>query len=79
MANHSKADVIDDLKISAYVGLFEQVWGVGSLENVDSAYDQVALSIAAFERTALFGQFSSKYDAYLMTLTCPRQLYHFLC
>jgi hypothetical protein len=29
------------------------------------AYDQVALSIAAFERSALFGQFSSKYDAYL--------------
>ena len=29
------------------------------------AYDQVGLSIAAFERTQLFGQFSSKYDAYL--------------
>ena len=29
------------------------------------AYDRVALSIAAFEGTQLFGAFSSKYDAYL--------------
>jgi cytochrome c peroxidase len=32
---------------------------------VEAAYDQVALSIAAFERTSDFAQFSSKYDAYL--------------
>jgi cytochrome c peroxidase len=65
MANTSKAQVINDLKVSAYAGLFEQVWGVGSLNNVDTAYEQVGLSIAAFERSQLFGQFSSKYDAYL--------------
>jgi cytochrome c peroxidase len=35
------------------------------LTNVEAAYDQVALSIAAFERTAHFGQFTSKYDYYL--------------
>ena len=29
------------------------------------AYDCIAESIAAFERTALFAQFSSKYDYYL--------------
>ena len=50
---------------SDYADLFEQVWGLGSLDDVDTVYDQVALSIAAFERTSLFGQFSSKYDAYL--------------
>jgi cytochrome c peroxidase len=65
MANTSKAQVIDDIKVSEYAGLFEQVWGPGSLNDVESAYDQVALSIAAFERTELFGQFSSQYDAYL--------------
>ena len=65
MANTSKAQVIADVALSEYADLFEQVWGPGSLSDVEAAYDQVALSIAAFERTALFGQFSSKYDFYL--------------
>jgi cytochrome c peroxidase len=65
MANLDKAQVIADVAASGYAGLFEQVWGAGSLSDVEAAYDQVALSIAAFERTELFGQFNSKYDAYL--------------
>ena len=65
MANPDKATVIVSVRASAYAGLFEEVWGPGSLDNVESAYDQVALSIAAFERTQLFGQFTSKYDFYL--------------
>ncbi len=65
MNNPDKDHVIVDVAISAYAGLFEQVWGANALNNVKKAYDQVALSIAAFERTQLFGQFSSKYDAYL--------------
>ena len=64
-ANLSKAEVIADVADSEYADLFEQVWGPGSLEDVEAAYDQVALSIAAFERTELFAPFSSKYDAYL--------------
>ena len=65
MANASKEQVIADVKASEYADLFEQVWGKGSLKDVETAYNQVGLSIAAFERTQLFGQFSSKYDAYL--------------
>ena len=65
MANTSKAQVIGDVAASSYADLFEQVWGPGALDDVEEAYDQVALSIAAFERTKLFGQFSSKYDYYL--------------
>jgi cytochrome c peroxidase len=65
MANPGKATVIADIAASDYADLFEQVWGPGSLSNVEMAYDQVALSIAAFERTPLFGAFSSKYDHYL--------------
>ncbi len=65
MANESKEQVINDVRASAYADLFEQVWGAGSLDDVETAYDQVALSIAAFERTEDFGQFSSKYDHYL--------------
>lgn len=65
MANPDKATVIADVAASDYADLFEQVWGDGSLDDVETAYDQMGLSIAAFERTELFGQFSSKYDAYL--------------
>jgi cytochrome c peroxidase len=65
MNNKTKERVIKDVAISEYAGLFEEVWGEGSLGDVEAAYDQVALSIAAFERTPLFAQFSSKYDAYL--------------
>jgi cytochrome c peroxidase len=65
MHNPDEATVIADVAASSYAALFEQVWGEGSLDNVGTAYDQVALSIAAFERTELFAPFSSKYDAYL--------------
>jgi len=65
MANPNKASVIADIAASDYAVLFEQVWGPGSLNDVEKAYEQVALSIAAFERTSLFAQFTSKYDAYL--------------
>jgi cytochrome c peroxidase len=67
MANPNKATVIADVAASSYAGLFEEVWGAGSLNDVEGAYDQVALSIAAFERTELFAPFSSKYDAYLQS------------
>ena len=65
MANPDKATVIADVVASGYSALFETVWGPDSLDDIEAAYDQVALSIAAFERTALFAPFDSKYDAYL--------------
>jgi cytochrome c peroxidase len=74
MANPDKATVIDDVADSDYADLFTRVWGNGSLGNVDAAYDRVALSIAAFERTPLFAQFSSKYDAYLQACLQRRGL-----
>jgi cytochrome c peroxidase len=65
MNNPSKLAVILKIRRAEYADLFEQVWGPGSLDDVEAAYDQVALSIAAFERTSLFAPFSSKYDYYL--------------
>jgi len=65
MNNKTKERVIKDVANSDYAGLFEEVWGPGNLEDVETAYDNVALSIAAFERTILFAKFNSKYDAYL--------------
>ena len=65
MANTSKAQVVNDVAASTYAVLFEQVWGEGVLDNIDMAYDQIGLSIAAFERTEMFAPFTSKYDFYL--------------
>jgi cytochrome c peroxidase len=65
MANPDKLTVVQEVRDSEYAALFEQVWGAGSLDDVEMAYDQIGLSIAAFERTAAFAPFTSKYDAYL--------------
>lgn len=63
MNNASKAEVINEVIASSYAGEFEAVYGVGSLSNVDQAYDNVADAIAAFEASSEVNPFSSKYDA----------------
>ncbi len=63
MNNPDRETVIADALGGDYGDLFIEVCGDGS--DVEAAYNCIAMSIAAFERTALFGQFSSKYDAYL--------------
>jgi cytochrome c peroxidase len=66
MANPDKAAVI--AKVAArYAEEFAAAWPDGNLTDIEDAYDKVALAIAAFERTAPFAPFSSKYDAYLRT------------
>jgi cytochrome c peroxidase len=60
--------VILKIKDSEYAGLFEQVWGPGSLdwiEDVAGTYERIARSIAAYERSAEVNPFTSKYDYYL--------------
>ncbi len=64
------AAVIQRVARSSYTSLFEQVWGAGALHPTDPqgvarAYERVARSIAAYERSAEVNPFSSKYDAYL--------------
>ncbi len=50
---------------SDYAGLFEQVWGPGSLDwekDIDGTYERIARSIAAFERSAEVNPYNSKFD-----------------
>ena len=57
------------IKDAPYASLFEQVWGMGSLDcinNVSATYDKVARSIAAYERSKEANPFSSKYDYWLL-------------
>lgn len=75
MANHERWTVVRDVALSTYKDLYEAVWPQVDLdkwsqftpEQIDVAYENIALSIAAFERTALFAPFTSKYDAYLQS------------
>jgi len=47
---------------TAYPVSFEEVWGAGACDNYAQAYDQIALSIAAYEASSEVNAFSSKYD-----------------
>ena len=60
----SAADVVERVCDSAYGELFTQVWGEEACnpDNVDMAYDQIALSIAAYEDSHEVNAFTSKYD-----------------
>ncbi len=65
MDNPDKKSVVDKIRKSPYTSLFEEVYGPGSLDEVETAYNLVADAIAAYEETAELNSFSSKYDLYL--------------
>lgn len=65
MANPDKATVVEKVRNAAYASQFTEVFGADAFNDVDQAYYRIAQAIAAFERTATFAPFSSKYDAYL--------------
>jgi cytochrome c peroxidase len=69
----SAKQVVDAVARSSYSGLFRQVWGDDVLKmrsgkrkggNVAKAYKYIALSIAAYERSAEVNPFSSKFDLF---------------
>lgn len=62
MNNASKSDVIDKVKSASYASNFQSLFGEDSFDDVDSSYDYIADAIAAFERSALFSPFTSKFD-----------------
>lgn len=52
---------------SDYAGLYEEVWGAGSLNcasGVTTVYEQIGRSVAAYERTPEVNPFSSKFDMF---------------
>jgi len=65
MAVASKADVVALLRTASYARLFRRVYGRSAFDDVDSAYDDMADAIQAFEETPTFAPFSSKFDAVL--------------
>jgi len=62
MNNPDKAAVINKIKAAPYASLFEEVYGPGALDDVETAYHQMAGAIAAFEGTDELNRFTSKFD-----------------
>ncbi len=60
-------EVVDVVCNSKYVNLFKDVWGENACDDIEMAYDKIALSIAAYEDSSEVNQFSSKYDLYFET------------
>jgi len=55
------------VKQAAYAGLFEEVWGAGSLNcarDVGGVYERIGRSVAAYERSAEVNPFTSKFDLF---------------
>jgi len=68
MANPDKATVLYDILNGPYASEFVAICGEGDLGDaayVEAAYNCMAQTIGTFERTLLFGRFTSKYDTYL--------------
>jgi cytochrome c peroxidase len=63
--NNTREGVVQAVRNSQYARLFKLVYGPGSLDNTDTAYDLIAQAIASFERTDQVNRFSSKYDYFL--------------
>jgi len=59
--------VVMAVQKSEYTGLFEEVWGSGSLDtenDLKAVYDKIGLSIAAYERSTEVNPYSSKFDSF---------------
>jgi cytochrome c peroxidase len=65
MDNPDNKSVVEKIAAASYAGLFKYVYGPNIFENIDKAYDMACDAIAAFEESAEFNPFSSKYDHYL--------------
>ena len=59
------ATVVEKVCAATYAASFEQVFGASICDDVDRAYDAIALAIAAYEASPAVNAFSSKYDAVL--------------
>ena len=66
MALTSPDELCNKVKAGAYTALFNQVWGAGALDCTEAAtvYDQIGISIAAYERSWEVNPYSSKFDLF---------------
>lgn len=62
----SPEELCNKVQAGSYTVLFEQVWGAGTLNcaAAETVYDQIGLSIAAYERSWEVSSYSSKFDLF---------------
>jgi len=65
MANPDAAAVVEKLRALPYAGLFDEVYGPGSLDDAEAAFDRMADAMEAFQKTSEVNPFGSKYDRWL--------------
>ncbi len=65
MNNPDKTRVVTTVRAAAYAGKFRALYGAHALDEIDVAFGHISDALEAYERTAPFAPFSSKYDRYL--------------
>lgn len=66
MNNPDALSVLTAIRNGEYAGLFRQVYGRDAFYgDVEHVYDQVGRAVAAYEKTARFHPFTSRFDDYL--------------
>lgn len=62
MAMPDKTAIIEVIKNATYANLFTRVFGADALDDTDIAYDNFAVAVAAYERSAEVTKFTSRFD-----------------
>ena len=62
MNSPSKAAVVERVKYGPYAPLVREVFGADVFDDQSKAFDRLTQAIAAYERTAVFRPFSSRFD-----------------
>ncbi len=57
-----RTNVVNKVMAAAYAGDFEAQFGPNAFADVDTAYDNIAVAIAAFEESGELNPFTSKFD-----------------
>jgi cytochrome c peroxidase len=65
MANPDPRAVVEKVRRAPYADRFDRLYGKNALGEVEPAYERIVAAIAAYERSAEFRPFTSKYDAWL--------------
>jgi cytochrome c peroxidase len=61
----SKQYAVEKIKDGAYAGLAREVYGDKLFDNPDTAFEKLAQAVVAYESSARFHPFASKFDDYL--------------
>jgi cytochrome c peroxidase len=65
MANPDKATVVAKVSQAEYAEAFKALYGEGIFDDIEQAYNNIAESIAAFERSKEVVPFSSRFDLFI--------------